>query len=94
MEGNTHLAKYHWNLYNTKIKLAKFSQSYQYFNILFTDQGTYTCVATNKNGQAESTGRLIVVRGPSFQGGRTKKPNPRRIVNIEDSVEVSNLCEN
>jgi len=52
------------------------------------DQGTYTCVATNKNGQAESTGRLVVIRGPSFQGGRTKKPNPRRIVNIEDSVEI------
>ena len=56
--------------------------------ICFIDSGTYTCTATNKNGQAESSGKLIVVRGPAFTGGRISKPNPRMIANIGTKVEV------
>ena len=56
--------------------------------IFFIDSGTYTCTATNKNGQAESSGKLIVVRGPAFTGGRISKPNPRMIANIGSKVEV------
>ena len=56
--------------------------------IFFLDSGTYTCTATNKNGQAESSGKLIVVRGPAFTGGRISKPNPRMIANIGSKVEV------
>ena len=55
---------------------------------IFIDSGTYTCTATNKNGQAESSGKLIVVRGPAFTGGRISKPNPRMIANIGSKVEV------
>ena len=46
-------------------------------------------MATNDNGQAESSGRLYVIDGPSFNiGYETKKPNPRVTAIVGRNVEV------
>ena len=50
------------------------------------DQGTYTCQASNEYGSAESRGKLIVKRGPSFVNGQ--KPTPRIFKQIGQSAEI------
>ena len=50
------------------------------------DTGTYTCEAANEYGKAESTGKLFVKQGPTFNTG--VKPNPRLIVKHGDRVEL------
>ena len=50
------------------------------------DTGVYTCEAANEHGKAESTGRLIVKQGPTFNTGT--KPNPRVIARIGERVEL------
>ncbi|CAB4066316.1 unnamed protein product [Lepeophtheirus salmonis] len=50
------------------------------------DSAVFTCEASNEYGRAESTGRLIVKRGPSFQAGI--KPKPLVIVNKGSSVNL------
>jgi hypothetical protein len=50
------------------------------------DTGVYTCEAANEYGKAESTGRLIVKEGPTFNTG--VKPNPRVIATLGERVEL------
>ena len=56
--------------------------------IEFVDQATYTCTATNEWGTADSNGKLLVIKGPSFTGSRIAKPDPRPIAIIGREVEV------
>ncbi len=50
------------------------------------DTGTYTCEAANEYGKAESSGKLIVKRGPTFSSG--VKPSPRVIATSGETVEL------
>ena len=50
------------------------------------DQGTYTCEASNEYGKAESSGKLLVKKGPTFINGQ--KPNPRVITELGRSIEL------
>ena len=48
------------------------------------DAGTYTCQASNQYGNAESRGKLIVKRGPTFE----EKPSTRIFKQIGQSAEI------
>ena len=50
------------------------------------DTGTYTCEASNEYGKAESSGKLIVKQGPTFNTG--VKPSPRVIATMGENVEL------
>jgi len=52
------------------------------------DSGVWECRAKNKYGNARSRTDLQVIRGPSFDGSETQKPNPRMIVNKGETVSL------
>ncbi len=60
-------------------------------SVNIADTGTYTCEAENEYGKAESSGKMIVKRGPSFATGI--KPNPRIIKTLGETVELRCLAE-
>ena len=47
------------------------------------------CTATNRWGTADSSGKLIVLRGPSFTGSRIAKPKPRPTAIIGTELAVT-----